>query len=207
MESPSARVGPGLGIRTGNVDSDRWRPRRCKAVSFVVASSSSSSSSEREEPSERSSSFLSRIQTYALKQQLAVAAKFEDYREAARIRDSLKSFEDEEPVLRLRRLIKQAIKEERFENKLNWMLIGSSYWPLPIAIPCWMVVDSYQDAACHRDELRLVAPQSLLKCSSDATTLEGDFEMKHNDRVGSPTFNVAIAPLCLAILGDDDDIM
>ncbi|KAK1269684.1 hypothetical protein QJS04_geneDACA005043 [Acorus gramineus] len=269
MESLSARVGPGLGIRTGNVDSDRWRPRRCRAVSFVVASSSSSSSSEREEPSERSNSFLSRIQTYALlKQQLAVAAKFEDYKEAARIRDSLKSFEDEEPVLRLRRLMKQAIKEERFE-----------------------------DAACHRDELRLVAPQSLLNCSSDATTLgirvqvrsvyiadrsqpsrgkylfvyriritnnsdrpaqvlrrhwivtdangkseniwgvgvigeqpvirpgtsfeyssmcplttpngrmEGDFEMKHIDRVGSPTFNVAIAPLCLAILGDDDDIM
>lgn len=38
-----------------------------------------------------------------------------DYKEAARIRDSLKQFEDEEPVLRLRRLLKEAIAEERFQ--------------------------------------------------------------------------------------------
>ncbi|MQM13122.1 hypothetical protein Taro_046044 [Colocasia esculenta] len=89
------------------------------------------------------SSSLSRSQKYALlKQQLAVAAKFENYKEAARIRDSLKSFEEEEPVLRLRRLMKKAVVEERFE-----------------------------DAARYRDELKAVAPHSLLKCSSDATTL------------------------------------
>lgn len=34
---------------------------------------------------------------------------------------------------------------------------------------------------------------------------EGDFEMKHIDRVGSQTFNVAIAPFSLAILGDDSN--
>jgi len=39
----------------------------------------------------------------------------QDYKEAARIRDSLKLFEDEEPVLRLRRLLKEAIAEERFQ--------------------------------------------------------------------------------------------
>lgn len=39
----------------------------------------------------------------------------QDYKEAARIRDSLKLFEEEEPVLRLRRLIKEAIADERFE--------------------------------------------------------------------------------------------
>uniref|UniRef100_A0A2P2K143 Uncharacterized protein LOC105128528 n=1 Tax=Rhizophora mucronata TaxID=61149 RepID=A0A2P2K143_RHIMU len=90
-----------------------------------------------------SSSFLSRSQTYALlKQQMEAAAQSEDYEEAARIRDSLKSFEEEEPVLRLRKLLKQAITEEQFE-----------------------------DAARYRDELKEIAPHALLKCSSDATTL------------------------------------
>ncbi|KAK9277984.1 hypothetical protein L1049_027541 [Liquidambar formosana] len=217
--------------------------------------------------SQSSSSFLSRSQTYALlKQQLEVAAKSEDYKEAARIRDSLKLFEEEEPVLRLRRLMKEAAAGERFE-----------------------------EAAKYRDELKEIAPHSLLKCSSDATTLgirvqvrsvyiegrsqpskdlyffayriritnnsdrpvqllrrhwiitdangktenvwgigvigeqpvihpktgfeyssacplstpngrmEGDFEMKHIDIVGSQTFNVAIAPFSLSTLGDDTD--
>ncbi|KAF3954551.1 hypothetical protein CMV_020116 [Castanea mollissima] len=93
--------------------------------------------------SSSSSSFFSRSQTYALlKQRLEVAAKSEDYEEAARIRDSLKSFEEEEPVLRLRRLMNEAIADERFE-----------------------------DAAKFRDELKEIAPHALLKCSSDATTL------------------------------------
>jgi len=167
-----------------------------------------------------------------------------------------------------RRLMKKAIEEERFE-----------------------------DAAKYRDELKILAPHSLLKCSSDATTLgirvqvrsvyiesrsqplkgqfffayriritnssqrpvqllkrhwivtdgngrteniwgvgvvgeqpvifpktgfeyssacplstpngrmEGDFEMKHIDKAGSSTFNVAIAPFSLSILGDDNDVL
>ncbi|XP_057951499.1 uncharacterized protein LOC131146149 [Malania oleifera] len=216
-----------------------------------------------------SSSFLSRSQTYALlKHQMEVAAKSEDYKEAARLRDSLKSFEEEEPVLRLRRLMKEAVADERFE-----------------------------DAARYCDELKEIAPHSLLKCSSDATTLgirvqvrsvyiegrsqpskgqyffayriritnnsdrpvqllrrhwiitdangrienvwgigvigeqpvilpktgfeyssacplstasgrmEGDFEMKHIDRVGAQTFNVAIAPFSLSTLGDGSDTL
>ncbi|KAK9684746.1 hypothetical protein RND81_10G228900 [Saponaria officinalis] len=211
--------------------------------------------------------FLTRTQTYAmLKLQMEVAAKAEDFKEAARIRDSLRLFEEEEPVLRLRRLLKEAIAEERFE-----------------------------DAAMYRDELNEISPHSLLKCSSDATTLgvrvqvrsvyiegrsqpakglyffayriritnnsdrpvqllrrhwiitdangktenvwgigvigeqpvilprtgfeyssacplstssgrmEGDFEMKHIDKAGSRTFNVAIAPFSLSTLGDDSD--
>ncbi|PIA61878.1 hypothetical protein AQUCO_00200103v1 [Aquilegia coerulea] len=89
------------------------------------------------------SSFASRTHTYALlKQQMEVAAKSEDYKEAARIRDTLKLFEDEEPVLRLMRALKEAVADERFE-----------------------------DAAKYRDELKLLAPHALLKCSSDATTL------------------------------------
>lgn len=256
--------------RTGG----RGRGGRDRPPGAVVLCSSSSSSgpaegSDRESSTPGpSSSFLSKSQTYALlKQQLAVAAKFENYKEAARIRDSLRSFEDEEPVLRLRRLMKEAIEEERF-----------------------------RDAAKYRDELMLAAPYSLLKCSSDATTMgirvqvrsvyvegrsqplkgqyffayriritnnsdrtvqilrrhwiitdangrtenfwgigvigeqpvihprtgfeyssacplctpngrmEGDFEMKHIDRVGSSTFNVAIAPFSLSILEDDPDV-
>lgn len=33
---------------------------------------------------------------------------------------------------------------------------------------------------------------------------EGDFEMKHIDMVGSPTFNIAIAPFSLTILEDEN---
>lgn len=59
----------------------------------------------------------------------------QDYKEAARIRDSLRLFEEEEPVLRLKRMIKEAIADERFQvcvfivllllllNKLNATLI------------------------------------------------------------------------------------
>ncbi|XP_051117021.1 uncharacterized protein LOC127241840 [Andrographis paniculata] len=88
-------------------------------------------------------SVFSRTETYALlKQQLELAAKAEDYKEAARLRDSLRLFEDEEPALRLQRLLKEAVAEERF-----------------------------QDAARYRDELKNIAPHTFLKCTSDATTL------------------------------------
>ncbi|KAK6123512.1 hypothetical protein DH2020_042749 [Rehmannia glutinosa] len=107
-----------------------------RIVACSVPSSGSGSGPSR-------SSFLSRTETYALlKQQLEVAAKSEDYKEAARLRDSLRLFEEEEPVLRLQRLLKEAITQERFE-----------------------------DAARYRDELKEIAPHCLLKCSSDATTL------------------------------------
>lgn len=46
---------------------------------------------------------------------IVFASFLQDYKEAARIRDSLKLFEEEEPVLRLRRLLKEAIAEERFQ--------------------------------------------------------------------------------------------
>ncbi|KAL4274497.1 hypothetical protein HN51_057293 [Arachis hypogaea] len=77
-----------------------------------------------------------------LKHQMEAAAKSEDYEEAARIRDTLKYYEKDMPVLRLRRLLKEAVADERFE-----------------------------DAASYRDELIEIAPHSLLKCYSDATTL------------------------------------
>ncbi|CAJ1975125.1 unnamed protein product [Sphenostylis stenocarpa] len=90
-----------------------------------------------------SRSFLSPSHSYAiLKHRMEIAAKSEHYEEAARIRDSLKCFEDEVPVLRLRKLLKEAVADERF-----------------------------QDAVRYRDQLKEIAPHSLLKCSSDATTL------------------------------------
>uniref|UniRef100_A0A7N0TW89 Uncharacterized protein n=1 Tax=Kalanchoe fedtschenkoi TaxID=63787 RepID=A0A7N0TW89_KALFE len=46
---------------------------------------------------------------------MEVAAMSEDYEEAARIR-SLRTFEEEEPMLRLKRLMKEAIVDERFEG-------------------------------------------------------------------------------------------
>lgn len=258
-----------------------WLAAARQAVVASAAASDANSSSNspgrdeeredvtRKEEEKAAASLLLRSQKYAmLKQQLAVAAQFEDYKEAARLRDSLRSFEEEEPVLRLRRLMKKAIEEERFE-----------------------------DAAKYRDDLKILAPHSLLKCSSDATTLgirvqvrsvyiesrsqplkgqfffayriritnnsqrpvqllrrhwiitdgngrteniwgvgvvgeqpvifprtgfeyssacplstpngrmEGDFEMKHIDKAGSSTFNVAIAPFSLSILGDDNDVL
>ncbi|KAL8526588.1 hypothetical protein ACS0TY_015689 [Phlomoides rotata] len=65
-------------------------------------------------PSHRSD--LSWTESYALlKQQFEVAKKSEVYKEAARLHDSLRIFEEEEPVLRLQRLLKGAIAQERFE--------------------------------------------------------------------------------------------
>lgn len=278
----TSRLSNGLGHWHGDFDRkqrlncrhDNSNPlRSCRIVACASEESQSPSSNSGSVrgsgpgPGSSQSSFLSRNQTYALlKQQMEVAAKAEDYKEAARLRDSLKTFEDEEPVLRLKRLLKEAIDNERFE-----------------------------DAARYRDELKEIAPHSLLKCSSDVTTLgirvqvrsvyiesrsepskgryffayriritnnsdrpvqllkrhwiitdangrtehvwgigvigeqpvilpntgfeyssacplstsggrmEGDFEMKHVDKVGSRTFNVAIEPFSLSTFGDDGD--
>ncbi|XP_022137251.1 uncharacterized protein LOC111008757 isoform X2 [Momordica charantia] len=115
--------------------------RTCRIVACATERNGDGGGSQSASTSS-SRSFLSRSETYALlKQQMEVAAKSEDYEEAARIRDSLKLFEEEEPVLRLRRLMKEAISSERFE-----------------------------DAAKYRDELNEIAPHCLLKCASDATT-------------------------------------
>ncbi|XVF50328.1 hypothetical protein PTKIN_Ptkin04bG0087900 [Pterospermum kingtungense] len=150
------RVGPGLAtdLEIGKRRKARCGfavARECRIVACAVERNGNGgngggggeSPSLNPNPTHNQSSFLSRSQTYAmLKQQMEVAAKSEDYKEAARIRDSLKMFEEEEPVLRLRRLIKEAVADERFE-----------------------------DAARYRDELKEIAPHSLLKVSSDATTL------------------------------------
>lgn len=258
------------GIVSAASGSSSSNPSSSSSSSSSASSSSSSEKGRMENDrtlSSPSNSYLSRSQTHALlKKQLSVAAKSEDYKEAARIRDSLKSLEEQEPVLHLQVLLKKAVEEERF-----------------------------QDAALYRNELNILAPHTLLKCNSDATTvgirvqvrsvyiksrshpskeqyffayriritnnserpvqllrrhwivtdgnekteniwglgvigeqpvilpntgfeyssacplstpggrMEGDFEMKHIDMVGSSTFNVAIAPFSLSITGDEAD--
>ncbi|MFS7939963.1 putative UVR domain, ApaG domain, ApaG domain superfamily, UVR domain superfamily protein [Helianthus anomalus] len=241
--------------------------RNCRITARAAETDGGAGAGAESQSQSNSSSLFARNQTYALlKQQMELAAKSEDYEEAARLRDSLKLFEEEEPVLRLRGLMKEAIANERFE-----------------------------DAARYRDQIKEIAPHYLLKCSSDATTLgirvqvrsvyiegrsqplrdqyffayriritnnsnrpvqllkrhwiitnaneksedvwgigvigeqpvilpnnsfeyssacplttpsgrmEGDYEMKHIDKVGSKTFNVAVAPFALSTLGDATD--
>ncbi|KAI3717801.1 hypothetical protein L1987_69640 [Smallanthus sonchifolius] len=240
--------------------------RNCKLIARASERDAGAGGAE-SESQQNTTSFFERNQMYALmKQQMELAAMSENYEEAARLRDSLKLFEEEEPVLRLRGLMKEAIANERFE-----------------------------DAARYHNEIKEIAPHYLLKCSSDATTLgirvqarsvyieersqplrgqyffayriritnnsnrpvqllrrhwivtnaneksedvwgigvigeqpailpnnsfeyssacplttpsgrmEGDYEMKHIDKVGSKTFNVAIAPFALSTLGDVTD--
>jgi ApaG protein len=73
---------------------------------------------------------------------MVIGTEIKDYKQAARLRDSLRTFEEEEPVLRLRNMLRKAVEEERF-----------------------------QEAAEYRDQLKELAPHAFLKCSSDATTL------------------------------------
>ncbi|KAF6165274.1 hypothetical protein GIB67_042690 [Kingdonia uniflora] len=129
------------------------RRRTCK----IITACSSSSSDNNGGVNQKSNLYISHRETYALlKQQMEVAAKSEDYKEAARIRDSIKIFEEEEPESRLKRLMKEAIADERFE-----------------------------DAAKYRDELKIAAPYSLLKCESDATTQASYFSLLIESRVVS----------------------
>ncbi|KAE9608518.1 putative UVR domain-containing protein [Lupinus albus] len=93
------------GIRTQWVN---CRRRNCRGIVACNENRRGESSSSR--------SFFSRNHNYALlKHQMEVAAKSEDYEQAARIRDSLKCFEEDVPVLRLRKLLKEAIEDERFQ--------------------------------------------------------------------------------------------
>jgi len=68
-----------------------------------------------------------------------------DYEEAARIRDSLRSFEEEEPVLRLRRLLKQAIAEERFEVLL-YLILYFTRFSSPFYFGCMAGCNEWEEA-------------------------------------------------------------
>ncbi|RZC10854.1 uncharacterized protein LOC114411969 isoform X2 [Glycine soja] len=206
------------------------RRRRSVIVACALEGDSGSSST---------SSFLSRTQTYALlKQQLQVAAKSEDYKEAARIRDSLKQFEDEEPVLRLRRLLKEAIAEERFQGirvqvrsvyiegrsqpskglyffAYRIRITNNSDHPVQLLRRHWIITDANGRTENVWGigvvgEQPLILPGNSFEYSSACPLntpngrMEGDYEMIHFERVGSRSFNVAIAPFSLSLLGDDE---
>ncbi|KAG5035626.1 hypothetical protein JHK87_010536 [Glycine soja] len=142
LMSMKAYVGTRLPILTNSETSTRKQRVNCPNRRNVMVSCGSERNGN-EGIGSNSGSFMSPSHNYAiLKHRMEKAAKSEYYEEASRIRDSLKCFEDEIPVLRLRRLLKEAVADERF-----------------------------QDAARYRDELKEIAPHSLLKCSSDATTL------------------------------------
>ncbi|XP_066365788.1 uncharacterized protein [Miscanthus floridulus] len=227
--------------------------RRALVASAAASDANSSSNSpgkdeEREEVVQREkkekavASLLMRSQKYAmLKQQLAVAAQFEDYKEAARLRDSLRSFEEEEPVLRLRRLMKKAIDEERFEGirvqvrsvyiesrsqplkgqfffAYRIRITNNSQRPVQLLRRHWIVTDGNGRTeniwgVGVVGEQPVIFPKTGFEYSSACPLstpngrMEGDFEMKHIDKAGSSTFNVAIAPFSLSILGDDNDVL
>ncbi|XP_054822339.1 uncharacterized protein LOC129320767 isoform X2 [Prosopis cineraria] len=185
------------------------------------------------------SSFLSRSHTYALlKQQMERAAKSEDYKEAARIRDSIKSFEEEEPVLRLRRLMKKAIADERFTGirvqvrsvyiegrsqpskglyffAYRIRITNNSDRPVQLLRRHWIITDANGKTENVWGmgvvgEQPVMLPRTSFEYSSACPIstpngrMEGDFEMIHVDRIGSSSFNVAVAPFSLSLLGDDD---
>ncbi|THG03802.1 hypothetical protein TEA_005388 [Camellia sinensis var. sinensis] len=60
---------------------------------------------------------LSRLRSRPSLSLLAPCPLFQEFNnhEAARLRDSLRLFEEEEPILRMRRLMNEAIADERFE--------------------------------------------------------------------------------------------
>lgn len=82
-----------------------------------------------------------------LNRQLTEATAKEDYTEAAKVRDLMKTLEEKDPALQLQKLLTQAIAEER-----------------------------YADAADYRDKLKQIAPpeveepKSVSKCNSNSVT-------------------------------------
>ncbi|XP_057464399.1 uncharacterized protein LOC130754241 isoform X2 [Actinidia eriantha] len=217
-----------------------WLNGRDHAKALKIAACSSERNSGGNGGLESQSSFLSRSQTYALlKQQMEVAAKSEDYKEAARLRDSLRLFEEEEPILRLRRLLKEAIANERFEGirvqvrsvyiegrsqpskgqyffAYRIRITNNSDCPVQLLRRHWII----RDANGRTEnvwgigvigEQPVILPNtgfeysSACPLSTPSGRMEGDFEMKHIDKVGSKTFNVAIAPFSLSTLEDDTD--
>ncbi|XP_057804546.1 uncharacterized protein LOC131019939 isoform X2 [Salvia miltiorrhiza] len=212
-----------------------WRLNR-----IVACSNPGSGSGPVQDPSH--SSNLSRTETYALlKQQLEVAAKSEDYKEAARLRDSLKLFEEEEPALRLQRLLKEAISQERFEGirvqvrsvyiagrsqpskglyfyAYRIRITNLSDRPVQLLRRHWIITDANGRTETVQGtgvigEQPVILPNtgfeysSACPLSTSTGRMEGDYEMKHIDKVGTRTFNVAIAPFALSTFGDDISVV
>ncbi|KMZ61476.1 Protein ApaG [Zostera marina] len=257
-------------LNSGKPRTTQWRRDLERPLGITISCCSSTDSGNESNTSPPSSypnsSFLSRSQTYALlKQQLAVAVRFENYKEAARIRDSLKRFEDDEPVLRLRRLMKKAVEEERFQDATKYKtelmnlspyallqcssdattlgirvqvrsvyvegrsqplkgqyffayrirITNTSDRPVQLLRRHWIITDDWEKTESFWGtgvigEQPVILPRTGFEYSSACPLptpngrMEGDFEMKHIDMVGSPTFNIAIAPFSLTILEDEN---
>ncbi|WOH10553.1 hypothetical protein DCAR_0730022 [Daucus carota subsp. sativus] len=211
--------------------------RTCRIVAC-----SSGADSQSQSASSSSNSFLTRSQSYALlKQQMEVAAKSEDYEEAARLRDSLKSFEEEEPVLHLKRLLREAIANEKFEGikvqvrsvyiegrsqplkgqyffAYRIRITNNSNRPVQLLRRHWIITDANGKTENVWGigvigEQPVILPNTSFEYSSACPLctpngrMEGDFEMKHIDKVGSKTFNAVIAPFSLSTYGDGTDAL
>ncbi|KAL0286674.1 UNVERIFIED_CONTAM: protein ApaG [Sesamum angustifolium] len=206
------------------------------------------------------SPFFSRTETYALlKQQLEVAAKAEDYKEAARLRDSLRVFEEEEPdAARYRDELKEIAPHcllKCSSDATTWYvehhksspfsgirvqvrsvyiegrsqpskglyffayrirITNNSDRPVQLLRRHWIITDANGKTESVQGvgvigEQPVILPKtgfeysSACPLSTSSGRMEGDFEMKHIDKVGTRTFNVAIAPFALSTFGDGAD--
>ncbi|KAF2311419.1 hypothetical protein GH714_022825 [Hevea brasiliensis] len=234
-----------LPVRTSGFERRHWlnfadSSRNCRIVACSVerngngggggASSSSNSSSGSDMGSDyRASSFLFRTQTYALlKQQMEVAAQSED---AARHRDELKEIaphsllkcSSDATTLGIRVQVRSVYIEGRSQpSKGQYFfayrirITNNSDRPVQLLRRHWIITDANGKTENVWGigvigEQPVILPKTGFEYSSACPLstpngrMEGDFEMKHIDRVGSTTFNVAIAPFSVSILGDESE--
>ncbi|CAN1774691.1 Protein ApaG [Linum perenne] len=234
------------------------RSRSCRIVACSAegndngdAGETSSSSSSSDTAGSSANSFFRRSETYALlKKQMVVAAQAEDYKEAARIRDSLRIFEEEEPdaakyrdelnqlaphsllkcssdttTLGIRVQVRSVYIESRsqplkgqyfFAYRIR--ITNNSDRPVQLLRRHWVITDAngktenvWGMGVIGEQPVILAKTgfeySSACPLSTPNGRMEGDFEMKHIDKVGSSSFNVAIAPFSLSTLGNGSDIV
>uniref|UniRef100_A0A803L8K7 ApaG domain-containing protein n=1 Tax=Chenopodium quinoa TaxID=63459 RepID=A0A803L8K7_CHEQI len=172
---------------------------------------------------------LSRTQTYAmLKQQMEVAAKSED---AARYKDELKELSphsllkcsSDATTLGIRVQVRSVYIEGRSQPSKGQSffayrirITNNSDRPVQLLRRHWIITDANEKienvwGIGVIGEQPVILPNTGFEYSSACPLstsngrMEGDFEMIHIDKVGSRTFNVAIAPFSLSTLGDDSD--
>lgn len=101
---------------------------------------------------------------------------FQDYAEAARLRDMVKSLQGEDPVVRLQTLMEKAIADEQYIVSSAHTIPSSTVCPIFSCIIFSLFITILlfvQEAARYRDELSKVSPPKVgfgLHCHSDTTT-------------------------------------
>ncbi|KAG8378863.1 hypothetical protein BUALT_Bualt07G0028900 [Buddleja alternifolia] len=175
------------------------------------------------------SPLFSRTETYALlKQQLEVAAKSED---AARYRDELKEIaphcllkcSSDATTLGIRVQVRSVYIEGRSQPSKGLYffayrirITNNSDRPVQLLRRHWIITDANgKTESVHGigviGEQPVILPNTGFEYSSACPLstpngrMEGDFEMKHIDKIGARTFNVAIAPFSLSTFGDGVD--